>query len=134
LIVDSYRSGVSSSPPTVEELTALRADNERLSAEREHYRELYLQMLEQCRKLELGLLSQKSERLGDNDAQLTMGVLATLLGERPAVNEVPATQPVREHGHRQLRVVGAPRPSDFCPSSPSSSWRHCRSIGRYSSR
>jgi len=54
LIVHGYRAGVSSSPPTVEEFTALRADNERLSAVAEHYRELYLQMLEQCRKLELG--------------------------------------------------------------------------------
>jgi hypothetical protein len=52
LITHDYRAGVSSSP-TVEELTALRADIERLSAEREHYRELYLRMLEQCRKLEL---------------------------------------------------------------------------------
>ena len=54
MIVHGYRAGVSSSPPTVEEFTALRADNERLSAVAEHYRELYLQMLEQCRKLELG--------------------------------------------------------------------------------
>ena len=46
MIVHGYRAGVSASPPTVEELTALRADNERLSAEREHYRELYLRMLE----------------------------------------------------------------------------------------
>jgi hypothetical protein len=47
LIGDGYRAGVSASPSTVAELTALRADNERLSAEREHYRDLYLQMLEQ---------------------------------------------------------------------------------------
>ena len=98
MILDSYGSDVSSSSSTVEELTALRADVARLAAEREHYRDLYLQMLEQCRKLELGLLGQKSERLGDSDAQLTMGVLATLLGERPALDEAPpATQPVREH-------------------------------------
>ena len=42
MIADGYRAGVSASPPSVEELTALRADNERLSAVAEHYRELYL--------------------------------------------------------------------------------------------
>jgi hypothetical protein len=42
----------------------VRPDVERLAAEREHYRELYLRRLEQCRKLELGLLGQKSEGLG----------------------------------------------------------------------
>jgi hypothetical protein len=76
----------------------LVADNERLATEREHYRELYLRTLEQCRKLELGLLGQKSERLGTNEAQLTMAVLATLLGERANAADEPApTQPVREH-------------------------------------
>ena len=112
MIPDSYRSGVSSSPPTVEELRALRADIERLSAEREHHRELYLQMLEQCRKLELGLLGQKSERLGADDAQLTMSVLATLLGERPAVDEGPPTQPVREH-ERQKPTGRKPLPEQL---------------------
>jgi transposase len=67
----------------------------------EHYRELYLRTLEQCRKLELGLVGPKSERLGADDAQLTMAVLATLLGEHSGdateAPELPATQPVREH-------------------------------------
>jgi transposase len=77
--------------PTVEEVAALRADNERLAAEREHA---------QCRKLELGLLGQKAERLSPNDAQLTMQVLATLLRPRgddtttePSVDE----QRIGEH-------------------------------------
>ena len=47
-----------------EAIAQMLADNERLAAEREHYRELYLRTLEQCRKLELGLLGQKSERSG----------------------------------------------------------------------
>jgi transposase len=97
LIVNGYGAGVSASSPTDSELASLRADVERLAVEREHYRELYLRMLEQCRKLELGLLGQKSERLGANDAQLTMAVLSTLLGERPVVEDVLPTQPVREH-------------------------------------
>jgi hypothetical protein len=40
---------------------------------------------------------QRSERLGANDAQPTMAVLATLPGERPVVDEAPPAQPVREH-------------------------------------
>jgi transposase len=109
LIANGYGAGVSAAPPTDSELASLRADVERLAAEREHYRELYLRMLEQCRKLELGLLGQKSERLGANDAQLTMAVLATLLGERPVVDEAAPTQPVREH-ERQKPTGRRPLP------------------------
>ena len=112
MIVDGYRAGVSAWPSIDEELAALRADNDRLSAEREHYRELYLRTLEQCRKLELGLLGPKSERLGANNAQLTMGVLATLLGERPVVDEAPPTQPVREQ-ERQKPTGRKPLPDQL---------------------
>src|SRR5205814_607815 len=65
--------------------------------EREQYRELYLQTLELCRKLELGILGQKSERLGENDAQLTLALLGTLLGAREAAETTVEEQPVREH-------------------------------------
>jgi hypothetical protein len=57
-----------------DEAARLIAENQRLIEEREHYRELYLQTLEHCRKLERGIIGPKSERLGDNDAQLTMAV------------------------------------------------------------
>src|SRR3954465_10466253 len=100
MIVADYRAGVSASLPTVQELAELRADNERLAAEREHYRELYLRTLAQCRKLELGLLGQKAERLSLNDAQLTMQVLATLLGPRSAAIAPDGSvdeQRIREH-------------------------------------
>src|SRR5262245_1697949 len=80
-----------------ESIAQLETQLERALAERDHYRELYLRTLEQCRKLELGLLGQKSERLGANDAQLTMAVLATLLRERPTTDEPAPTRPVREH-------------------------------------
>jgi hypothetical protein len=78
-----------------------RVEYEKVVEERDGYRELYLKMLEQCRRLELGLLGQKSERLGQNEAQLTMAVLATLLGHNAVVAPEPPepidTQPVREH-------------------------------------
>jgi hypothetical protein len=49
--------------------------------ERDEYRTLYLKTMERCRKLELGLLSSKSEHLPDG-AQLSLDVLAMVLGER----------------------------------------------------
>jgi hypothetical protein len=50
--------------------------------EREEYRALYLQTMERCRKLELGILGSKSEHLPENTAQLSLGVLSMVLGER----------------------------------------------------
>jgi transposase len=73
---------------------------EKLVEEREHYRDLYLGALERCRKLELGITGQKAERLSSSDAQLTMQVLATLLGERAgAIEPEPQSdeQKIREH-------------------------------------
>jgi len=58
------------------------AEREEAAAEREHYRALYLEMLERCRKLEKGLSGPKSERLSEDQAQLTFDVLAMLLTER----------------------------------------------------
>lgn len=52
--------------------------------ERDEYRALYLQTMERCRKLELGILGSKSEHLPDNTAQLSLGVLSMVLGERKA--------------------------------------------------
>lgn len=51
-------------------------------ADRDHYRQLYLDMLERFRKLELGLLGQKSERLSADDKQLSLSMLAAMLAAR----------------------------------------------------
>ena len=50
--------------------------------ERDRYRALYQEMMERCRKLELGLMGQKSERLGDEGIELSEAMLEMLLGER----------------------------------------------------
>jgi len=63
-------------------VTELRAANAKISEERERYRVLYQQMLEKARKLELGLLGQKSERMPADELQLSTLVLAGLLGEQ----------------------------------------------------
>ena len=50
--------------------------------ERDEYRALYLETMERCRKLELGLLASKSEHLPDNGAQLSLDVLSMVLDDR----------------------------------------------------
>lgn len=74
-----------------------KQEYEKVVEEREHYRDLYLATMARCRKLELGLIGQKAERLSPNDAQLTMQVLATLLGERDGDFTPPTEERVREH-------------------------------------
>lgn len=73
------------------DIAELRAANAELGAkvskqeeEREQYRKLYQQMLEKAKKLERGLLGQKAERHPPSDAQLSLQLLAGLLGERDA--------------------------------------------------
>jgi transposase len=84
----------------VEQLTAT---NEKLQAEREQYRELYLQMLELNKKLERGILSQKAEKLPPDEAQLTLQLLASLLGRDPGEQPAQETprQEVRSHQRRK---------------------------------
>jgi transposase len=85
----------------VEELTATV---ERVSVERDEYRKLYLGMLEQCRKLELGILGQKRERLTENDAQLSLSMLSMLLeksGAEPAALPPVEVEQVRAHERRK---------------------------------
>jgi transposase len=50
--------------------------------EREEYRALYVETMERCRKLELGILASKSEHLPDGGAQLSLDVLSMVLGDR----------------------------------------------------
>jgi transposase len=82
----------------------LAAEREALAAERDEYRKLYLQALETCRKLELGLVGAKRERLSAGDAQLTMSMLGMLLGNEdrgsaapPAPAPPPPETPVAAH-------------------------------------
>jgi hypothetical protein len=108
MISDGYRAGVSDPRRRLNRSRNCRptSSGTRPPSEREHYREVYLRTLEQCRKLELELLGQKSERLSGNDAQLTMAVLATLLGERPATIEPMTSHPIRCAGRSRAKPTG----------------------------
>ena len=79
------------------EQEALRESVQQAQAARDQYRQLYLQMLERCRKLELGLMGPKAERLRGDDAQLSLAVLGTVLTDREAEPQVALEQEVRKH-------------------------------------
>jgi len=71
--------------------------------ERDQYRQLYLQTMERCRKLELGILSSKSEHLAADGSQLSLDVLTMVLDDRQraeleaALAAAEAGQEVKAH-------------------------------------
>lgn len=83
-------------------LDALEERLAKVEQERDHYRELYQQMLERNRLLERGLLGQKSERLEDGK-QLSLGVLEMVLGERAKaeVEDLVPEQTVQAHQRKK---------------------------------
>jgi transposase len=75
--------------------------------ERDDYRALYLETMERCRKLELGILASKSEHLPDGGAQLSLDVLSMVLEGRQraeleaALAAANAEQEVKAHTRRK---------------------------------
>jgi transposase len=81
-------------------LAELTAERDRLSAERDEYKKLFLLLREENEKLKRGLLGRKAERLDANDRQLTLSILAMLLGKQ-ADGEAPQVEQVRAHERRK---------------------------------
>lgn len=52
-----------------------------MAEERDGYRKLYLELMERCRKLEMGLFAPKSEKV-PHESQLSLHVLSMMLDER----------------------------------------------------
>src|SRR4028118_1178992 len=72
---------------------------EKVSAERDHYRKLYLDMLERCKLLERGsVIGKKAERFEGATPQLALDMLDMLLGAPPAEQD---TEPSPAPGPRQ---------------------------------
>jgi transposase len=75
--------------------------------ERDEYRALYIETMERCRKLELGILASKSEHLPESGAQLSLDVLAMVLNDRQraeleaALDAANAEQEVKGHTRRK---------------------------------
>jgi transposase len=74
--------------------------------ERDRYKELYVKQLELCRKLELGILGQKSERFVA-EGQLTLSLLGMLLGE--------AEQKLRPPPKIEVAAHARPKPTGRKP-------------------
>ncbi|HKO26666.1 MAG TPA: hypothetical protein VJU80_04350 [Solirubrobacteraceae bacterium] len=62
----------------------LAAEREALAAERDEYRKLYLQTLETCRKLELGLVGAKRECRGPGYVSKHAAAKLTMTGAAKA--------------------------------------------------
>jgi hypothetical protein len=90
----------------VEQLVAAQGE---LTKERDAYKQLYMQMLEHCRKLELGLLGQKAERLSPNDAQLSLQVLGSLLATTGQAAEPPTVDVIDEEIEPTAKVAAHTR-------------------------
>jgi transposase len=91
----------------VQRLDELEKRFETAAHERDEYKRLYLETMERCRKLELGLLSSKSEHLPKDDSQLSLDVLTMVLDERQraeldaALAAAEAGEDVRAHKRRK---------------------------------
>jgi transposase len=104
----------------VGERDRLVGERERLLGERDQYRQLYLNLLEHCRKLELGLRGQKSERLSPDQTQLSLALLATLLGDCAANPDAAnptqdGSQPPAEQEPEQAPPKPKPKPKGRRP-------------------
>ncbi len=90
----------------LQRLDALEKRSATAERERDEYRALYLETMERCRKLELGLLASKSERLPGDGSQLSLDVLTMVLNERQqaqldeALKAAAADQEVKAHKRR----------------------------------
>ncbi len=72
------------------------AERQKLTDERDGYHALAMQLMEQVRRLELGLLGQKAERLSPESTQLAMQLLAQLIPSEPpppTIDEPPSPAP-----------------------------------------
>lgn len=87
-------------------LDELERAQAQLQAERDQYRALYQQMLERCRKLELGLRSHPAERLPEGD-QLSLGVLGLRVRDDAHLHEIAAERAAHlEHRHGSYWHIG----------------------------
>jgi transposase len=93
------------------EFAEVTAERTRLAAERERYRQLYLEMLEKNRALEKGLVGQKTERMSTSEQQLSFQLLAQLLGETPTDDAAPDDEPPKRERTGSASGVSRRKPA-----------------------
>ena len=97
-----------------QELSELRVVLLNTEKQRDQYHRLYLQMMQCNRKLELGLLGQKAERLPENSSQLSFQVLEQMLGDK-AVREVEELEVTEVRSHERHKSTGRKRLPEHLP-------------------
>jgi transposase len=93
------------------EREALAAERATLATERDEYRKLYLQTLELCRKLEIGIIGASRERLSPGDTQLTMSLLGMFRGDgvprtSAEAEPPPAAAETEVAAHKRAKPTG----------------------------
>jgi transposase len=87
----------------------------KLEGERDRYRKLYLETLERCRMLELGLHGQKTERLTHDESQLSLLVLAALLAAQAETQDGSTDTPHAEAPEPEPEPAPEPDPPEEKP-------------------
>ena len=85
---------------------------EQVCRERDEYKKLYVDLIELCRKLELGIL-QKRERFEPNDAQLSLAILKAMGAGQPADAQQPAPKTQVPAHERQKPTGRKPLPENL---------------------
>jgi transposase len=89
----------------------LKAHLAQVASERDHFRKLYLEMLERCRRLEQGLNAQRREKFPAQDGQLCLAMLAMMKGLTEAATPAPeAATETQEAGARQRKKPTGRKP------------------------
>jgi transposase len=96
-----------------EHLAPLRQQVAQLVKERDEYRKLYLDALERCKRLERGLAGKSREKLAPDQAQLSLSLLATLLGD--AEQSVQAALEAEAEAVEQVRAHQRKKPTGRKP-------------------
>lgn len=106
------------------DLEAIIAENhrlvlecERFKSERDQYKNLYISMLELCRKLELGIMGQKRERYVPDEKQLTLSIIGMLTGngDTPKSLETSAVKIETEEKKPRAKPTGRKRLPENLP-------------------
>jgi transposase len=72
----------------------LEHERDQYLRERDEYKKLYTELLERCRKLELGIIGQKREKFSTAEGQLTLSIIEALSNAGlPAATNTPGANP-----------------------------------------
>ena len=99
-------------PDIAETIDRLIAERDAIMVERDSYKRLYLEMLAQCRKLELGIIGRGRERDLGNPNQIAMSLIGMLTGAE--AESAPPAEKETVRAHERAKPTGRqPLPSSL---------------------